>query len=207
MKSIVITAYLTNKIRDCVNIAPDDFIICADYSFVKAREENIKPSLIIGDFDSGSGDITFPDAEIIRFKPQKDDTDTLLACKEAIKRGYDDIAIVGGIGGRLDHTIANLQTLAYIKALGAHAVLSSGDNEAFIISNETVRIHGDGAKAVSLFAFGGECGGVCISGVEYPLHDATLTPSFPLGVSNKIISGDALVSVKTGCLLIVRSPF
>ena len=99
------------EIKKC-DIEEGSYIICADSGLCHAQKLEIAPDVILGDFDSYKGELNY-DVEIIRCSPQKDDTDTLMAVKLAISRGYDDIIILGALGGRFDHTIANIQTLKY----------------------------------------------------------------------------------------------
>ena len=132
----------------------------------------------------------------------KDDTDTVLCARFALEEGIQDFLIVGGVGGRLDHTLANLQTLAFLTAQGAHAELCDGNVHLVMLQNGSLRIPRTGGK-LSVFAFGGECSGVNISGAKYNVSDATLTPSFPLGMGNDFVEDTAEISVEQGALLVM----
>lgn len=169
------------------------------------KKERIEPNIIIGDFDHGENDApSFSTAEFIRLPSEKDDTDTMLCVRYALEKGADAIVIVGGIGGRLDHTFANLQTLAFIKKQGVTARLITEDNEAFLISDQMQIIKKDGWY-LSVFAYDNICTGVTISGTKYEVTDVSLDTSFPLGVSNEITAEKATVSVKNGTLLVILS--
>lgn len=205
MKALIITPFLTEKIKNIVNIEENDLVICADVAYLSAKREKLEPKIIIGDFDHGENDA--PDqstAEFIRVPCEKDDTDTMLCVKYALKKGADEIVIVGGIGGRLDHTFANLQTLAYIEKHGARGHLTSENNEAFLV-RDTVHIAKKDGWYLSVFAYDQACDGVTIQGTKYEVSDASLDTAFPLGVSNEITKDQAVISVKNGTLLIILS--
>ena len=205
MKALIITPFLTEEIKKTVSVTENDLIICADVAYLAAKREHIQPDIIIGDFDHGENDAPLSDtATFIRLPSEKDDTDTMLCVKYALEKGADTIEIVGGIGGRLDHTFANLQTLAYIQTNGAHGKLISEDNEAFLVC-DTARIAKRNGWYLSVFAYDGVCDGVTIQGAKYEVSDVSLTTAFPLGVSNEIVEDHATVSVKNGRLLVILS--
>lgn len=205
MKALIITPFLTEKIKNTVDIGENDLVLCADVAYLTAKKEGISPDIVIGDFDHGENDAPNGNtAEFIRFPSEKDDTDTMLCVKYALKKGADEIVVVGGIGGRLDHTFANLQTLAYIETHGAHAKLISEDNEAFLICGENRIAKRDGWY-LSVFAYDGTCTGVTIKGTKYEVCGVSLTTAFPLGVSNEIKADEAIVSAENGTLLVILS--
>ena len=177
----------------------DDLILCADAGYALARRAGVEPDWIIGDFDSAEK----PDAANVLVHPViKDDTDTILCARFALEEGVRDFLIVGGVGGRLDHTLANLQTLAFLTEQGAHAELCDGNVHLVMLENGKLRIPRTPGK-LSVFAFGGECSGVCISGAKYNVENATLTPNFPLGMGNDFAADFAEISVKEGKLLVM----
>lgn len=205
MKAIIITPCLKSKIKDAVTIEKDDLVICADTSFAKALSEDIRIDLILGDFDTGSA-VPFPDGiEIIKYPIEKDDTDTMLAIKEAARRGCSSIVIAGGLSGRLDHTYANIQSLAYGVRNGLDIRISDGENEAFIISPGKLSLPAKPGYSLSVFSYGESVSGLCLDGVKYPVSNASLTSFFPLGVSNEITSDKACISFTEGLLLIILS--
>ena len=132
------------------SVSKDDFIICADASCNIAEAHGLSPNLIIGDFDSGARPENAT-CEIVEYPSEKDDTDTMLCLKAAIKLGFKEIIIVGGIGGRLDHTLANLSALLYADENGARAILKGSKNIAFVASDEE-RIPKDTSSYLSLFS-------------------------------------------------------
>lgn len=188
---------------DCDRVRSGLFI-CADRGCEYAKKLGIVPDVIVGDFDSYSGSL--PDkAEILRSVPEKDDTDTMLAVKTAIDRGADRITLYGALGARFDHAFANVQTLIYAHEQGCEMTIADSGN---IIS-----VQGEGRRSYplmkdwyfSVFSLTERAEILSMSGVKYPLENAVLTRSFPLGVSNEITDSEAVVAVRSGLLLVVRS--
>lgn len=205
MKAVIITPCLSSRIKDAVDIEKEDFVICADNSFAKALSENVRIDLIIGDFDTGAY-IGFPSSvEVIKFPIEKDDTDTMLCIKEAARRGFTEIAVAGGLSGRLDHTFANIQSLAYGVEHGLNIKIADEANEAFLMRPGKITLDKKDGFSLSVFAYGENAEGVCERGVKYPVENAVLTSSFPLGVSNEIIADKAEISLSKGLLLIILS--
>ncbi|MBQ3150744.1 MAG: thiamine diphosphokinase [Clostridia bacterium] len=182
-------------------IPPNSFIIAADKGFEQLQKRGITPHLTVGDFDSLG---YVPQCEnLVRHPVQKDDTDMLLAVREGLKRGYKKFILYGGIGGRLDHTFANIQTLAFLKKSGASAVLYGEDTAIMLIEDESVSFSCDESGYVSVFSYGGKAFGVSEKGLKYSLSDAEIDDTFPIGVSNEFIGQKSEISVKNGRLLIV----
>ena len=179
----------------------DDLVIAADAGYHNLQKTDIKPDVIIGDFDSAKKPEA--DAQVEAFPVLKDDTDTMLAIRYGFQSGYKRFEIYGGIGGeRTDHTIANIQSLAYIAEHGGSGTLV-GENERFtLIKNSSVTLHSEKGKTLSVFAYGGIAEGVSIKGAVYESDDLELSPFFPLGVSNKFKGDSATVGVKKGYILI-----
>ena len=180
----------------------DDLVIAADGGYTSLSERGIRCDLLIGDMDSVA---KIPrGVETIRHKVEKDETDMHLAYLEGTRRGYSDFAIYGGVGGRSDHTFANYCLLSYICKHGGRAKLYDKTSVAYAISNESVKLSATEGKTVSIFAFGGEARGVSVRGLYYTLDGGTLTPDFPLGVSNHTIGKDGEIEVLDGTLLIIE---
>lgn len=178
-----------------------DLIIAADAGYLNVQKAGIRLDVIIGDFDSSEKPKT--DTPIETFPVLKDDTDTMLAIKYGFENGYSRFAIYGGIGGeRTDHTIANIQSLAYIADHGGRGFLVGEDETFTLIKNSSVTLQSEKGKTLSLFAYGGTADGISIKGAVYETDNLTLSPFFPLGVSNKFKEKSATVGVKNGCLLI-----
>ena len=181
---------------------PGDLIIGADSGYLTARRLGFPPSLIIGDFDSAPMPASTAGLEV--HPAHKDETDCVLSVDAGLRQGFTDFVILGGTGGRLDHTIANLQTLAYLTTWGARGELRDRDCWARVIRDETITLprgaYLKGPAYLSLFAMGGDCI-VTETGVEYPLQDYPLSPSYPLGISNHIT--DTAVITARGTLLVM----
>ena len=167
-------------------IGPGDYIIAADGGCRHLAPLGVKADFVLGDFDS-LGYVPEEAAEV--YSPRKDDTDTMLAVKHGLLKGWDDFAILGGLGGRLDHTAANITALEYLRSHGVHGILAD--------ETTVVRIFGPGdiirpspdrraEDYFSLFPFGCPYAVVSISGVMYPLERFRLNSDFPLGVSNHV---------------------
>ena len=177
----------------------DDLILCADAGYAFAQRLGLKPDAVIGDFDSGEA----PAGEnVIRHPVIKDDTDMILCARYALEMGVMDFLIVGGLGGRLDHTMANLQALGWLAAQGARVQLCDGRVRVWALRGDSVRIPRTPGK-LSLFALDGVCEGIRSRGVKYPLDGAALTPLFPLGMGNDFTADEAEISVEKGTLLVI----
>ena len=178
---------------------PGDLVIAADGGY--AHLGGVKPDLVVGDFDS-LGYVP-ADEQIVRHPAEKDDTDTMLAAKIGIERGYRAFVLLGGVGGRLDHTLANIQTLAFLREHGARAALIGEDETITLLHNESLRFRAELSGIVSVFSYGAVAYGVYERGLAYALTNATLTDSNPLGVSNAFTGAPAEVSVRAGRLLVL----
>lgn len=177
-----------------------DYVIAADGGWRWCRSAGLTPDLLLGDFDS-LGEVPAFD-HILRVPVEKDDTDMMLAIKEGLARGETAFHLYGGVGGRTDHTIANLQGLLYLAERGAQGWLY-GDRERFTaICGGEITLPAREKGIVSVFCMGADAQGVTIEGGQYTVHDAVLTASFPLGVSNHFVGNPVRVSVTRGSLLI-----
>lgn len=178
---------------------PGDLVIAADGGY--AHMGGIKPDLVVGDFDSLG---YVPEGEkVVRHPAEKDDTDTMLAARIGIERGYRTFLLLGGVGGRLDHTLANIQTLAYLRESGARAALIGEGETITLIQNEALRFRAGLSGIISVFSYGAVAYGVYERGLAYALTDATLTDTNPLGVSNAFTGEPAEVRVRDGRLVVL----
>lgn len=193
---------------DSIPVEPDDFVIAADGGYDYCRRLKIEPNLILGDFDSLDPEIK---AELlqdvqnrIRILPaEKDDTDTLAAVREGLERGFREFVFYGSQGGRLSHTMANIQTLLFLKENGANGTLAEKYSRVFVIKGETVVLPENWKGYFSLFSLESQAEGVTIQNMKYELADAVLKNSFPIGVSNEFVGKPGRVSVKQGVLLAI----
>ncbi|MET0015719.1 thiamine diphosphokinase [Oscillibacter sp.] len=181
--------------------APDDLVIAADAGYRLCRSLGVVPDLALGDFDSMPEPVGVP---VLRVPVEKDDTDAMLALKTGLEKGCGEFHLYGFTGGkRLDHTLANLQSLLYLRRRGARGWLYGDDFVWTAIENESLTIHKEVEWGLfSAFCLGDKAGGIDEVGFQYPLKDATLTPEFPLGVSNHILNPEAVITVRNGALLV-----
>lgn len=179
-----------------------DYILCADGGWRVAAQAGIHPDAVVGDFDSSE----MPkDEPVERFPVEKDDTDTLLCIKKGLALGCDDFLIVGGFGGRLDHTLANLQSLNYLASMEARGEMNDGSCWATVIRGGAIRV-GRRPGKLSVFALDTACHGVTIRGAKYSVENVTLTSAFPLGMGNDFAADFAEISVTDGALLVMVNP-
>ena len=161
-----------------------------------------KPDLIVGDFDSHVN--PHMDVETIVLPHVKDDTDTVFAVKEALRRGFEEFLLIGVVGGRLDHTLGNVAILLMLDSDGKKAVIADDFSDMEIVSRERALIP-DRYPYFSLLNITGTAKGVTIRNALYPLSDAEITCEYPIGVSNEVLPGKtAEVTVKEGRLLIIK---
>ena len=185
------------------DISDIDYIIACDRGYEYAQKMGLKPDLIIGDFDSAPVPVT--DIEVLQFPAHKDDTDTMLAVKYALDKGYDNIVICCAFGERFDHAFANIQTGAYIAGRGALVRLTGAGTEAVIFKNSMHSVARKIGWSLSVFALSDKCEGVSIDGTEYTCSNISLSNTFPLGVSNAWNSESAQIEVKNGIVMVVQS--
>lgn len=179
----------------------NDYVIAVDGGLTFLEEAGIAPDLIIGDFDTLGYCPEGPN--VIRLDTAKDDTDTLAALREGIRRGYSMFHLYCGTGGRIDHTIANLQLLAFLAQDGRQGFLHEGETVLTAITDGTLYLPPREGGYLSVFACSEQAEGVFLRGLKYELEDACLTNTFPLGTSNEFMGPAGSISVRKGTLLIV----
>ena len=186
-------------------LRPDDYVIYCDCGLRHMDGLGAEPDLIVGDFDSYSN----PEmgTETIVLPCEKDDTDTVFAVKEAIKRGFEDFLLVGVVGERLDHTLGNVSILLMLDSTGKKGTIIDDYSEIEIVSDRCEKpcIIDDSYVYFSLINISGTARGVTIRGAKYPLENAEITCEYQYGVSNEVLPGcTAEVSVGEGRLLLVK---
>ena len=181
-------------------INKEDIVIAADSGIINTQKFNIKPDYIIGDFDSLG--YTPSDSNTIIHPIEKDDTDTMLAVKLGLEKGYKNFRIFGGIGGRLDHTYANIQTASYVSENGGNAIFYGSNENLTVLKNNQITFDKENKGNISIFALE-ESKNVNIKGTYYELNNGNLSINFPLGTSNKFNNNKATISVENGKLLII----
>lgn len=205
MKAYIYVGGAVDAARITEHPKGDDLVIAADGGWHNAVALGEHPTLLLGDFDSfGEGELP-RDVEIIRVPAEKDLTDTQLAVDTALARGAREIVIVGGLSGRLDHTLSNLAVLEHLFALGVPAVISDGCNRARFIRNSSTLLPRGAYRYVSLLAADDLVKGVEIDGVKYPLKGARLSRRNQYAVSNEITGNCAFIAVKKGGIYIIES--
>lgn len=181
-------------------IESGDYILAADGGLRHLQALGTIPDGILGDFDS----LGYIPENAAVFPVEKDDTDAMLAVRHGLSLGYRNFVIYGGLDGqRLDHTVANYQTLHFLTKQGARGYLVGKDYIVTVISNESLRFSSEAEGILSIFCLGADAKGVCLRGLQYPLENGILTADFPLGVSNHFTGKPAEISVVEGSLLVM----
>lgn len=209
-RCIIIPSHVEGEITKLIMFRPDDMILCADGGLLIALDAGIIPDAVIGDMDSlaqaGFNKDRLPGrTRWIEASPEKDLTDTALCLEAALEFGCDELVLLGGIGGRLDHTIANLQNVVGFSKRGLAIVIVDQNTKIHLLTDDTMTLTGLEGFSVSIFSWTPLSIGVTLSGMAYPLTDAVLSNDFPLGVSNRLVGAEGAVSVADGTLLIICS--
>ena len=182
-----------------------DLVIAADSGWDNAMRLGVTPSVMVGDFDSVK-EKKIPDGvEIYRVPVEKDLTDTQLAVEVALARGARDLVIVGGLSGRVDHTLSNLGLLEHLEELHVCAVMTDGNNRVRFIRNNSTLIPRGGFTYLSLIVADKEAKGVEVLGCKYPLKKAKLVRTHQYAVSNELTGNCALIEVRRGGLFVLES--
>lgn len=189
---------------------PDSaLVIAADsgYDNAKALGYAERCDFVVGDFDS-TKTRAFPSrAKIVRVPAEKDETDTQLALNIALEGGADEIYIVGGLSGRLDHTLANLGLLEVLSDIGVYATICDGYNRVrYLKPRSSLLVPKSEYKYFGLILAGKEAKGVTIDGAKYPLSGSKLTRNDPsFAISNEVTGSCAMVSTRAGGLFVIES--
>lgn len=181
-----------------------DLIIACDKGYEHCQKMKITPDIVIGDLDSCTINIS-PETNLKKLNPIKDDTDTISSVRYALSKGYNQIDICCAFGGRLDHSIANIQTAAFIMENGASTCIKGTDTILFSINNESISIPKKDNCYLSVFSISDKSTGVSITGTKYTVSNITLTNTYPIGTSNEWSSDSATISVECGMLIAVIS--
>lgn len=185
----------------------DDFLIYCDSGLKHTEGLGVRPSLIVGDFDSF--DNPHADIETIVLPVAKDDTDTVFAAKEGRRRGYEDFLLAGVFGGRMDHTLANVYLLFDLDRQGCRGLALDDYSEFEVLSSDGY-MHGHAVVEgrypfFSLVSMTGNATGVSIRGAKFPLDDAEIKCEYQYAVSNEVLPGQtAEIDIKEGRLLLIK---
>ncbi len=203
---MIITSYIEgekNKILGLIQEISCDFVICADGGLKFAKEAKINIDLVVGDFDSLGKVPT--DVNIVQVPVEKDDTDLKLALDIATEKNPKKIIIIGGIGGRLDHTIGNIQSLVHYTKMGFDITMLDPNQSICIQLPGRKTYAGNPQTKLSAFAFSNSVTNLSIKGGYYPLNNANINNEFPLCISNEFLSNEITISFDSGILLVVRT--
>lgn len=187
---------------DCLArpLTAEDFVIAADGGLRHTQRLGITPNAVLGDFDS----LGFTPEGANVFPVEKDDTDSMLAVRQGLSLGYREFLLYGSLDGpRLDHTVANFQTLQFLADRGAYGYLVGSDYLVTVVKDGSVTFPAGCTGIVSVFCMGPDAMGVTERGLYYPLENGTLTSGFPLGASNHFTGSEAKITVKKGSLLLL----
>jgi thiamine pyrophosphokinase len=187
-----------------------DWIIGADGGAAQALDWGLLPDLVIGDMDSlpeaARSRLGAEGCQFVWHPRAKDETDLELALQYAVREGAQEIVVLGALGGRLDHTMANVLLLALPSLAGVSIRIAEGNQQALVARDgETIRLEGAAGDLVSLLPLRGDASVVSTRGLAWPLQQDTLRFGASRGVSNEMTSGEAEIQVGHGLLLIVHS--
>lgn len=188
-------------------LLPDDVFVFCDCGLKHMDALGVKPDLIVGDFDSHEN--PHMGAETIVLPREKDDTDTVFATKEMMNRGFEDFLLIGVIGARLDHTLANVSILLMLDTAGKKAKAIDDFSEMEIISAKAghpgMACVDDTYSYFSLLNITGEAEGITIRGAKFPLEDGRIDCDYQYAVSNEVLpEQDAEITIDRGRLLLIK---
>ena len=197
------------RLKKKMAVLDDDLCIAADGGLAYLMQIGRMPDLVLGDMDSLRDEemLRALDGEVCvrRLPVEKDDTDMLAAIKEGLEAGYRQFEIYGALGGRIDHTFANVQCLLYLQNRGARGIIVGDDAALMLVRDGSIAFEAEDAekgRRVSVFAYGGDAYGVSECGLKYLLDHVTVKQEFPVGVSNEFMGEAARIEVESGMLLV-----
>ena len=185
-------------------VQPGDFIVACDAGYRNAAKLGVRPDLIVGDFDSAPQPET--DRETIVLPHVKDDTDTQFAARWLVEHGYEEVTLLGALGGaRIEHMFANVSTGLFLAMHGIKTILADARSEMhYLLPGKELVLERKDWMYLSVFALGAPMTGVALQGVYYPLENATLSElDYPLGTSNEFIEPVAHLQCAGGHGLVV----
>ena len=203
-KKCIIIAGAPNPDIDVIRQAAGEsaYVICADCGVAAAQKAGVKPDLIVGDFDSFTGELP-QNCEIIRLVPEKDDTDTLHCINVALERGFREFVLLAATGGRLDHTFANCCMLEYLREHGASGMILSKNEKITVLTAGSYAFNGCKGLTFSVYPFGCAAAALSYRGAKYPLNHGTLTHSAAMGTSNIFTENQAAITVHSGQIILM----
>lgn len=201
-KALIITAHIEQLHYIDLDFHQFDAVICADGGLLIAENMGLIPTYLIGDYDS----MDLPDTpDVIRLPMEKDMTDTEAAVDMAVSLGYENITILGGLGGRFDHTMGNLGVMAKYCSKLSHIAFVDGQNYVRMVPPGRYEMPKNPYKYLGIISYGDFAENVTLTGVKYPLDGYFLSHETSLGVSNEVTADMAEISFTSGKLLIILS--
>src|SRR3990172_11397496 len=189
-------------------IKKNDLIIWADGGLKFAKKLGLKPDALIGDFDSlKEKEILEAErrgARILKFTPEKDKTYTQLALEYAISSGAKEIIMLGSLGGRIDHLLANLHLLKLGTEKGVEIRVVDENNEIRLIDS-AITFKTKRGETLSLLPFSDKVTGIYTEGLKYSLENGTMVSGNPYGVSNVAVSSKVRIKIRSGLLMMIRN--
>lgn len=183
-----------------IAVQAQDLLIAADGGAEHLEKLGLEADVVLGDFDS----LGYVPQGAQVHPVEKDDTDAMLAVRLGLQRGFREFVLYGALDGpRLDHTVANFQTLQFLADRGARGHLVGRDSIVTVLKNGTLEFPAAEGGLISVFCLGSDARGVSIRGLKYELEEGVLTAGFPLGVSNHFVGKPAQIRVTEGSLLLI----
>lgn len=198
MRCVIISGSPDTNVEEIKSLCTsDDFIVCADSGYSFAKKAGLTPNLIIGDFDSLKEELP-QNTEVVKLNTHEDDTDTEHCVMECIRRGYKDFLLLGSIGGRTDHTFANIATLAFLSEYNYNGIARNNGEEIRILKEGSYEMNNKKGLIFSVFPYGCESVNVTYKGAEYMLNNKTLTYNVSRGISNVFVDDEAEITINRG---------
>ena len=201
-RCIIIAPLYQGEEKEWLAPQEGDWLICADGGWDAAVAHGIRPSMVVGDFDS-MPQSHVQGADVIKLPVHKDDTDMVVCLREGRARGYREFILAGCIGGRFDHAVSNLQCLADCALRGESAWMCDRQNRVTVLSPGDYVLENIPGRKLSLLAYTEQVKGVCLTGTLWELQDAELTSRYPLGCSNEITAPKAHLHFREGLLMVM----
>ncbi len=198
-------------VADYIEKFGSDIVIAADKGLDTCARAGIVPDIVLGDYDSTDmrgrlDELRSSGAYVEVYPAEKDFTDTEAAVRCALRKGAEEIVILGATGGRLDHFLANLDLCLLPLRRGVKCTIADERNEIMLLdSGITLRAKYTAGRYVSLLPFTDRVSGVTLTGMKYPLSDACLVRGSSLGVSNEVTCETARIDFREGILVLVLS--
>lgn len=198
-----------NFLKEVIGNEKYDYIICADGGANYLYKLNIVPDYILGDLDSlqlkAKDYFKEKGVNFKKFPERKNETDAQLCIHLAKSLGVLQIELLGALGGRIDHTVANINLMYYIKKLGINPVIKNDKEDLYMIESEFIDICGEKGDTLSILPVNGDAVGITLEKLEYPLKDAIIKYGDPIGISNVMENKKCRITVNEGTLLIVKN--